>query len=779
MNKIKTVGFMGLGKLGLPVSFCIESKGYKVLGYDKNPDVAQYIKTKKLPFKEKGIEPYLENTKLEMVDVEELVKQSDLIFCAVQTPHDREYEGVTRIPEKRIDFNYSYLISAVEDIVGIAEKLQKPTRLAIISTVLPGTLKRFIKPMLGKYVKLVYTPQFIAMGTVIDDYLNPEFNLIGVDDSELGYEMRDFYATINDAPPLLTDVNTAEGIKVSYNTLITTKTVLANIWGELAHKLDMNVDDIYRAWSLSTKRLLSNRYLKSGVGDGGGCFPAGELVMTINGMRPIETIKAGDLVLTHDGSFQKVVKLWERDYDGELVTTQVRGLPKVRMTVEHPVLVRKDGRPRVPDGRRNTYHKIIDKLHPVKELRADRLTLDSMLAWPKLKKISSYAISNRSFTYLAGWYLAEGSIDGGRIRFDLHKHEAKDARDIETWLKDCRHTRTDNKGKTAKVVHKVEGNRRSIRFGNKGLADELVSKFGNGSATKQIPAGFLWGHIADAEALLWGLIRGDGHRGKNGISYSTISRDLAWGVFTILHRLELNPTLREIPPRGNHKKAYEVRVRNRRQASRLCEIVGWKPYDYDKDIQTYADDGGNVWRHVQKLEKETYKGKVYNLWVEKNHTYVVGCGAVHNCHPRDNIALSYLAQRTKLSFDIFDSLMKARENHMDWIADLAAFAHNSKTYKSHIVILGRSFKPETNIETGSSAILLANLLKERGLEYDHIDPVEEDIPAGTMFSEGVYVIGTAHEIIRSYNFASDSIVIDPFGIVSDQSGVEVIRLGRA
>ena len=413
-----TIGFMGLGKLGLPVALCVESKGYKVLGHDKNSRVAQSIIDKEIPFVEKDIDTYLENTEIEMVSTETLVKDSDLIFCAVQTPHDKEYEGVTRIPEKRVDFDYSYLMSAVEEINEIAEKLKKPTKLAIISTVLPGTTKQYIKPLCGEYIKLVYTPQFIAMGTVIHDYLNPEFNLIGVDDSALGYEMRDFYKTINDAPPLLTDITTAEGIKVSYNTIITAKTVLANLWGELSQKLGMNVDDIHKAWSLSTNRLLSPKYLKAGVGDGGGC------------------------------------------------------------------------------------------------------------------------------------------------------------------------------------------------------------------------------------------------------------------------------------------------------------------------------------------------------------------------HPRDNIALSYLAEQTKLSFNIFDSLMKARENHMDWIAEMVEYAYQNKRKHNHIVILGRSFKPETNIETGSSAILLANLLKERGLEFEHIDPIEIDVPKGTLFSEGIYVLGTAHDIIGTFNFASESIVIDPFGIVDDQPDVEVVRLGR-
>lgn len=759
------IGMYGMGKLGLPVALAIESKGHEVMGYDIRPEPYEYIENKHYPFREEGVPELLENTQIRMTkDIGTLAISNDIVFMPIQTPHQSHLEGDRPLPSERADFDYTYLKKALQDFS------KYDSTLAVISTCLPRTYENQLKPLKGN-TEYVYTPQFIAMGTVVEDYLNPEFNLLGTDNEKVANKLEDFYATINDAPTLRTDITTAEGIKVAYNTFITMKTVLGNAWGEMSEKLGMNFDDIYKSWELSHKRLLSPKYLKAGMSDGGGCFPVGELVMTIEGMRPIETIRVGDLVLTHDGTFQRVLKLWERDYNGELIVAQVRGLPKVRMTVEHPVLVRKDGRTRVPDGRRNTYHKIIDKLHPVKELRADHLTLDSMIAWPKLTGSGDYAKPNKSFTYLAGWYLSEGSVESssrrGRIRFDLHKREKQDALQIEEWLIDCSHSRTNNRGKTAKIVHKVEGNKRSVRFGNKGLASKLLNMFGKGSADKRIPVEFLWGDIADAEALLWGLIRGDGHRSQNGVSYSTISRDLAWGVFVILHRLELNPTLREIPPRGNHKRAYEVRVRNRRLASKLCEIVGWEPYEYDKDIQTYADDGKNVWRHIQKLKRESYEGKVYNLWVEKNHTYVVGCGAVHNCHPRDNIALSYIAEQVEISHNIWEDLMSAREDYEQWHADIAQ--QTAEEADLPLIILGRSFKPETNIETGSPAKLMANQLGE--YPRTHLEDSAHDQVA-------VYFIATAHDRYKDYDFPKGSIVIDPFGYIEKKHGITVKRLGR-
>lgn len=271
----------GMGKLGLPVALAIESRGFEVIGYDVRPEPYQYIAERKIPFVEEGIEPLLDRTNITMVQtLGELVSKSDIIFLPVQTPHDQQFEGITRIPDDRADFDYSFMKDAVKDISDVAYVLGKATTLAVISTCLPGTYEREIKPLLSEEVNYVYTPQFIAMGTVLNDYLDPEFALIGVESEEAAAKLEDFYKKLFDKPHVVTDITTAEGIKVSYNTWITAKTVIANVWGELAHKTGMNFDDIYRAWTLATNRLVSPRYMNSGVGDGGGCHPRDNIAMS-------------------------------------------------------------------------------------------------------------------------------------------------------------------------------------------------------------------------------------------------------------------------------------------------------------------------------------------------------------------------------------------------------------------------------------------------------------------------------------------------------------------
>lgn len=265
------IGMLGMGKLGLPVGLAIESKGHEVKGYDVNPAVAGYLKDRKIPYKEEGLQPLLDTTEVVMAEsIDELCKWADIVFCAVQTPHDPAYEGTTRLPDDRKDFDYSYLIEAVKQVHDV--------NLVVISTCLPGTFDTQIKQHISPTVNYIYEPLFIAMGGVLADFLDPEFVLIGeYGDSQI---LQDFYKTIHQKPLLVTDVTTAEAIKVSYNTFITTKTVLANLWGQIAEKTGANVDDIYKAWSMATDRLISPRYLQAGMSDGGGCHPRDNIALS-------------------------------------------------------------------------------------------------------------------------------------------------------------------------------------------------------------------------------------------------------------------------------------------------------------------------------------------------------------------------------------------------------------------------------------------------------------------------------------------------------------------
>ncbi len=275
------IGFVGLGKLGLPVALAVESKGHDVVGFDISEKVKDIIEAKKLPYKEIWAQDYLDKSKIRFLNLKNVVKHSEIIFVPIQTPHDPLYEGVTRIPKERVDFDYSYLISGMKKLSEEIENQGKDKVVIIISTVLPGTIRQKIKPLLGNHTKICYNPFFIAMGTTMKDFLYPEFILFGVDDLNAADKAEKFYRTINNATFFKTSIENAELIKVSYNTFISTKIAFINTIMEMCYKLpNTNIDDVTNGLLLGSKRLISGAYLRGGMGDGGGCHPRDNIALS-------------------------------------------------------------------------------------------------------------------------------------------------------------------------------------------------------------------------------------------------------------------------------------------------------------------------------------------------------------------------------------------------------------------------------------------------------------------------------------------------------------------
>ncbi len=276
------IGFIGLGKLGLPCALAVDSVSeHNVVGYDIDENIKEYLEKREIPYREKDSEKYLQNHNIEFSPLDKVIENSEIIFVPIQTPHNPLYDGVTRLPETRVDFDYKFLVDGINKISNEIDKIGEDRIVVIISTVLPGTIERLIKPILSKHIKLSYNPFFIAMGTTIDDFLNPEFVLLGIDDIEAANKLKEFYKTLHDKEVYECTIDEAELIKVSYNTFITMKICLANTVTEMSHKLNnVNSDNVMSALKLANQRLISDRYLNGGMGDGGGCHPRDNIALS-------------------------------------------------------------------------------------------------------------------------------------------------------------------------------------------------------------------------------------------------------------------------------------------------------------------------------------------------------------------------------------------------------------------------------------------------------------------------------------------------------------------
>ncbi len=287
------VGFVGLGKLGMPVAVALASLGHEVAGYDIDPNRMR----KEHPFKESGAPladtfdealAYAHN--LTFADLAVLREGAQVIMIAVPTPHEPAFEGITPLPPSRKPFDYTALEASLRAVTeGVGRVASSPLLVCVISTVLPGTMRRLLDHMtLPPNVHVAYTPQFIAMGTTLADFLKPEFILAGrsaADDSDDGPDLVDhMLADLFDgieAPILPMSYESAELTKVAYNTFISAKLAVTNTIMEVAHAIPYcNIDDVTNALKKARNRITSGAYMTAGMGDGGACHPRDNIAMS-------------------------------------------------------------------------------------------------------------------------------------------------------------------------------------------------------------------------------------------------------------------------------------------------------------------------------------------------------------------------------------------------------------------------------------------------------------------------------------------------------------------
>jgi len=256
------VGFIGIGKLGLPCAEAIAQKGHEVEGYD----VAKVT-----------------SDDITVVDtVKDVVANKEIVFVAVPTPHDPAYDG--RSPTAHLspkDFSYD-IVKKV--LTQANEHMNKDQLLVLISTVLPGTVRSQLVELTNNS-RFIYNPYLIAMGSVAWDMVNPEMVMIGTEDgTETGdaKDLVDFYKTIMENNPryVIGTWDECECIKVFYNTFISTKIGLVNMIQDVAQRQgNINVDVVTKALADSTMRIMGPQYMTAGMGDGGGCHPRDNIAL--------------------------------------------------------------------------------------------------------------------------------------------------------------------------------------------------------------------------------------------------------------------------------------------------------------------------------------------------------------------------------------------------------------------------------------------------------------------------------------------------------------------
>jgi UDPglucose 6-dehydrogenase len=184
-------------------------------------------------------------------------------------------------------------------------------------------------------------------------------------------------------------------------------------------------------------------------------------------------------------------------------------------------------------------------------------------------------------------------------------------------------------------------------------------------------------------------------------------------------------------------------------------------------IQDVAERNGNINVDVvtNALKKSTDR-----IMGPKYMTAGMGDGGA--CHPRDNIALRYLAKKLNLGYDLFDSIMVAREIQAKNIAERCI--ENGKK----ITIIGKSYKPGVPYLNGSSSLLVGHYIEQLGGEVNYYDEHTGDSDLRTDWTD-VYLIGYWEEYVENIRFPSWVTVIDPWRkLTSFQHPGEIIHYGN-
>lgn len=255
------INVIGLGYIGLPTALMFAAHGVEVVGTDYNKELVATLNAGKTTFKEDGLDELFEQaTKTDIVFTTEY-QACDTYIVSVPTPYDK----VT----KKID--PKFVVSAVKTIMDVAPK---GATVVIESTVSPGTIDRFVRPVIesngfviGEDIHLAHAPERIIPGNMIAELLHNN-RTIGADEIEIGERIKKLYASFCQGEITVTDIRTAEMTKVVENTFRDINIAFANELQKICRSNGMDVHEIIRIANMHPRVNI----LTPGPGVGGHCI---------------------------------------------------------------------------------------------------------------------------------------------------------------------------------------------------------------------------------------------------------------------------------------------------------------------------------------------------------------------------------------------------------------------------------------------------------------------------------------------------------------------------
>ena len=268
------IAIIGLGKLGAPLAAVLASRGHRVIGVDLDPRAVAAINEGRAPVAEPGLQGCIDaaGDRLRATcDFAEAIAASALSYVIVPTPSGADGR-----------FENHFVLDAVRRIGAALAGTDGYHVVNIASTMMPGSTGGEIRAALetasgrrvGVDVGLCYSPEFIALGSVVHDLRHPDMVLIGQSDARAGDAVEAVYRGILATVPSVRRMGwvDAEITKIAVNTFVTTKISYANMLSEICERLPgADVDVVTAALGMDSR--IGPKYLRAALGYGGPCFP--------------------------------------------------------------------------------------------------------------------------------------------------------------------------------------------------------------------------------------------------------------------------------------------------------------------------------------------------------------------------------------------------------------------------------------------------------------------------------------------------------------------------
>ena len=308
---------IGSGYVGLVSGICFAKIGHEIVCVDKDESKITKLNSGIIPIFEPGLELLLENSvkakKISFTtNLKEALEASNAVFIAVGTPQDEDGRA-----------DLSYVLAAAKEIAELSDSY----KLIITKSTVPAGTGAKIKKLVAQTnpqldFAVASNPEFLREGAAIDDFMNPDRIVVGVEDEKSAQIFAEIYQAFAAEKLIVTDIVTAELIKYAANSFLATKIAFINEMADLCEVVGGNIKQLSHAIGLDSR--IGEKFLNPGPGFGGSCFPKDILALLNVAKENKIDLSVVDSVIASNSSrklkmTQKISDILEGKIDGKKI----------------------------------------------------------------------------------------------------------------------------------------------------------------------------------------------------------------------------------------------------------------------------------------------------------------------------------------------------------------------------------------------------------------------------------------------------------------------------